>query len=309
VTLGIVDAAGALPRWVDMTDYPAEDRLIIHVGWTPDSRDVLYYIQNRVQTWLDFLLAPAGGDKPKKLFRETTKAWVDNPGAPKFLKDGSFILPSERTGWKHLYHFDREGHEPQAITSGPWEARSLDRIDESTGHLYFSGTKDSPIASNLYRVNLDGSGLERVSQDSGDHHVEFSPNGDLFLDSVSSFTAPARVYLRQPNNRLVRTVDTNPVRALSLYRFGRSELVHIPLSDGFVLEGSLTYPPDFMLVNAIPYGSSLTAGRTHPPSATPGRRPSHRTRYWRRGALLSFVATRAVPAARVQSRRGQCSTS
>jgi dipeptidyl aminopeptidase/acylaminoacyl peptidase len=265
VTLGIVDAAGGNPRWVDLTDYPAEDRLIVHVGWTPDSKEVFYYVQNRVQTWLDFLLASAGDQKPNKLFRETTKAWVDNPGEPKFLKDGSFILPSERTGWKHFYHFDRDGREPQAITSGPWEARSLERIDEATGHVFFSGTKDSPIASNLYRVNLGGTGLERVSQGSGDHHIQFSPNGDLFLDSVSSFTAPMRVYLRQANDRLVRTVDTNPVRGLSQFRFGRSELVHIPLSDGFVLEGSLTYPPDFDPSQRYPVWF-MTYGGPHTPT-------------------------------------------
>jgi dipeptidyl-peptidase-4 len=273
VTLGIVDVAGGSPRWVDVADYPAEDRLIVHVGWTPDSREVFYYIQNRVQTWLDFLLAPANGQRPKRLFRETTKAWVDNPGEPKFLKDGSFILPSERTGWKHLYHFDRQGHEPRAITSGSWEARSLERIEESTGHLFFSGTRDSPIASNLYRVNLDGSGLERVSQDSGDHHIEFSPDGGLFLDSVSSFTAPARVSLRQPNNRLVRTVDTNPVPALSEYRFGHSELIHIPLSDGFVLEGSLTYPPDFDAAHRYPIWF-LTYGGPHTPTVRDAWTPS-----------------------------------
>ena len=49
------------------------------------------------------------GGEPKRLFRETTKAWVNDPGAPKFLKDGSFLLASERTGWKHLYHFAKDG--------------------------------------------------------------------------------------------------------------------------------------------------------------------------------------------------------
>ena len=43
------------------------------------------------------------------LFRETTKAWVDDPGEPHFLPDGSFLFPSERSGWKHLYHYAADG--------------------------------------------------------------------------------------------------------------------------------------------------------------------------------------------------------
>jgi hypothetical protein len=38
---------------------------------------VYAYIQNRTQTWLDFVVWESDGSKPKKLFRETTKAWVD----------------------------------------------------------------------------------------------------------------------------------------------------------------------------------------------------------------------------------------
>ena len=31
----------------------------------------------------------------KRLFRETTKAWVDDPGPPVFLKDGSFLTAAD----------------------------------------------------------------------------------------------------------------------------------------------------------------------------------------------------------------------
>src|SRR5207244_2379028 len=109
--------------------------------------------------------------KPKRLFPETTTAWVDDPGAPTFLTDGSFLLPSERTGWKHLYHFDKDGKLKQPITSGNWEMRTLHRCDEEGGWIYFSGTRDSSIASNLYRVRLDGSQLERVQIQAPDGFV------------------------------------------------------------------------------------------------------------------------------------------
>ncbi len=82
---------------------------MVRAGWTPDSQKVYLYMQDRAQTWLDVCMMPRDSGGPAHLFRETTKAWVDDPGPPHFLKDGSFLLASERTGWKHLYHFAADG--------------------------------------------------------------------------------------------------------------------------------------------------------------------------------------------------------
>ena len=39
--------------WVDTYKYPAEDLLIVRVGWFPDGKKVWYQAQNREQTFLD----------------------------------------------------------------------------------------------------------------------------------------------------------------------------------------------------------------------------------------------------------------
>ena len=149
----------------------------------PDSQNAYFYVQDRAQTWLDFCTVAAGG-KVKRLFRETTKAWVDDPGPPVFLKDGSFLLASARSGWNHLYHYDADGKLKGPVTSGEWElttgafqSHPVERVDEKGGWVYFTAKKDSPIASNLYRVKLDGTGLERLTSGPGDHHVAVSPAG------------------------------------------------------------------------------------------------------------------------------------
>jgi dipeptidyl-peptidase-4 len=43
----------------------------------------------------------------------------------------------------------------------------------------------------------------------------------------------------------VRKLDTNPVYERAGFRFGKYERVKVPLADGFVLDGAVTYPPDF----------------------------------------------------------------
>ena len=79
------------------------------------------------------------------LFRDTTKTWVEDPGPPYFLKDGSFLFFSERSGWKHLYHLTGDGKLKRAVTRGEWEIHDLYDVDEENGWVYFSSTRDSPI--------------------------------------------------------------------------------------------------------------------------------------------------------------------
>src|SRR5205085_991164 len=169
---------------------------------------------------LDFCTAPRDGGAPARLFREKTQAWVGDPGAPHFLKDGSFLLPSERTGWKHLYHFEKDGKLRRAVTNGPYEVRAVHRIDEAGGWVYFSGTRDSPVGSNLYRVRLEGGPVERLTQGPGDHRVSVSPKANLFIDYHSSHREPQTARLFRSDGTPARTLDTNPVYALEEYALG-----------------------------------------------------------------------------------------
>ena len=66
-----ISATGGSVRWIDTTSY--HDFLIVSVGWTPDSRDVVYQVQNRTQTWLDLNRADARTGSPRRILRETGK--------------------------------------------------------------------------------------------------------------------------------------------------------------------------------------------------------------------------------------------
>ena len=96
VKVGIVSVGGGAVRWADTSAYSETSMLITRAGWMPGSDRAYFYVQDRAQTWLDFCTVPRDGGAPTRLFRETTKAWVDDPGPPTFLKDGTFLLASER---------------------------------------------------------------------------------------------------------------------------------------------------------------------------------------------------------------------
>ncbi|PYS63970.1 MAG: S9 family peptidase, partial [Acidobacteria bacterium] len=76
VKLGVVSAAGGEVHWVDTYKYPAEDLLIVRVGWFPDSKKVWFMAQNREQTFIDLNSANPDDGKSSNMFRESTKAWI-----------------------------------------------------------------------------------------------------------------------------------------------------------------------------------------------------------------------------------------
>jgi len=245
VRLGIVSVAGGPVRWVDLSGYTEGTYLITGAGWMPDSQRVYFYVQNRIQTWLDLCAVNRSGGKPERLLRDSTEAWIESPGELTFLKDGSFLLSSERTGWKHLYLYDKKGQLQHAVTEGQWEARTLHCVDEENGWVYFTGTRDSHIAENLYRVKLDVGTIERLTQRSGHHRVNVSPNGKRFIDSWSDCATPTRTMLCNGDGAHVRTLDTNPVYQREEYEFGEYRQFQIETSDGFLLEAGLLTPGDF----------------------------------------------------------------
>ncbi len=303
VKLGVVSVGGGPVRWVDLAAYPDTSTLVIRAGFVPDGSRVFFYVQDRAQTWLDFCTASRDGGAPRKLFRETTKAWVDDPGDPHYLRDGSFLLSSERSGYKHLYRFSKDGKLMGQVTDGPWEVRTLHQVDEKTGWVYFAGTRDSWLGSNLYRVKLDGGPVERLTRAEGSHRAEVAPGGKYFIDTWSDIETPPQVRLYRTDGSLARTLDTNPVRERKQYRHGKLEFVQIKTPDGFVLDATLLKPPDFDPAKRYPVWF-MTYGGPHTPTVRNAWSPQ-RTRD-EALAQMGFLVFRCDP--RSASGKGAVST-
>jgi dipeptidyl-peptidase-4 len=249
VRLGVVAAEGGATTWVDASRYTGTEILIVEVSWTPDSRTVEHQIQDREQTWLDMNLGDVSNGRTRTLLRETTKAWVNNLGSPVWLKDGSFLWLSERTGFKHLYRYRDTGSGQAAlvgpVTSGRWDVKTFHGVDEAKGLVYFSSPEPSALDVQVYRVGLDGQNRTRLSKTDGTHQASFNPARTRYIDRWSDLTTPTQVRLHAADGSEQRVIDANPASTLAEYRLARPEFVQVKTRDGGSMDAMLIKPPDF----------------------------------------------------------------
>jgi dipeptidyl-peptidase 4 len=260
---GSVLRFGDVVQFVDLSKYKPEDLLVVRVTWTPDSRAVIYQAQNREQTYLDLNAATVDG-KSQTLFTETSTAWVGINDNPLFLKDGTAVWQSERDGWNHLYQYDNNGKLIKWITSGRWEVRTVYGADDG-GWVYFSSTKDSHIAENVYRVRVSDGTIERLTKTDGSHAASFNSTFTHFVDTWSDVNHPPQARLYRADGTLERVLNENKVDVLSQFKLGASEFVKVKTRDGFEMEAMMILPPDFDHSKKYPV-LSYTYGGPHAPS-------------------------------------------
>lgn len=253
-----IQRLGDSVKFVDLSTYKPEDLLIGRVAWSPN-QTVVFQAQNREQTFLDVNSAAADGTI-RRLFRETSPAWVAVNDNPSFLKDGSFVFQSERDGWAHLYLFNKDGQLVRRLTDGKWEVRTLHGVDEANGWVYFSGTKDSPIAENIYRVKLTGGDVDKLTVVRGNHAASFNSTMTHFIDTWSDVNTPPQARLFKADGTLERVLNENRVAVLDQYKLGRPEFLKVKNRDGFEMEAMMIKPPNFDPSKKYPVISYTYAG-------------------------------------------------
>ena len=260
--LGISRIAGGGPDWVDLSSYADAEPLIVNVDWTPAASEVVFQIQDREQTWLDLNIADASSGRARRVLRETTKAWVNENGNPTWLKDGSFLWFSERSGFKHLYHYAMDGTLLGQVTTGRWDVRALYGVDEANDLVYFPSSERSAIGTDIYRIGLDGTGLTRLSQTPGTHRAVFNPDFTRYVGFWSDVMTPTQVRLHRADGYELQVLDSNLVGTQAEYRLSRPEFLQVRARDGVMLDAMMIKPPDFNPARRYPVYQFTYAGPT-----------------------------------------------
>jgi len=256
VRLGVVSASGGKVKWISLTDNP--DVYIPRFGWV---RDGLLWAEvlNRQQDTLDLCFVDARSGRVHKMLSESApNAWVHVNDDLRILKSGErFTWSSWRDGNTHLYLYSFDKDNPLGsdaklelqLTKGSFEVVSLDAIDDAAGILYFTCTKDDPRQRQLYSVKLDGSGVQRISQEEGWHRVTFADDGEHYVDHFSATLTPPSWLVCTPGKDCKRVWESHPVDDYGLIE---PRFLDFQAEDGTRLYSELLMPTETKPTNKIP---------------------------------------------------------
>lgn len=236
-------------------------------AWTPDSSAIAFLTMNRPQTdVVAHLWEPVSGSD-RRLVEEKDAYWVNSLEPPHFWGKGErFLWLSERDGWQHLYLYESSGKLIRQLTHGAWmidrpafEAAPIFQTDEKGGWVYFAATEKDPRERHLYRVRVDGSGFERLTQEAGTHTLDLSPSGEFLVDNFSSLQVPPETRLLKSDGASYALLD-KPENHYDEYALAKTEMLELKSPDGTLLYASLTKPPDFDPARKYPVLVSVYGG-------------------------------------------------
>ena len=243
VRVGVLNLDNGQTAWLDTGD-PVEWYLP-RVDWRPQG-DLAVQRLNRGQDHLDVLrCAPADGSCVVWL-SETSETWVDVTDDYRYLPDGRLLWPSERSGWNRLYLIEADGTVGRTVARADGSVTSLAGIDLEAGHIYYQAYGAPPlgaISRQLYRADLDGDAIERLSPENGWTSTLMSDKA-FRVQSWSDAATPPTRSVRGPNDSIVAQLPYDPP-AIDLSSLPRREFFTITDADGRELPASIVLPDSF----------------------------------------------------------------
>ena len=150
---------------------------------------------------------------------------------------------SEESGFSHLYTLGLKSKKAQAVTAGEFEVMSpVFSVDGQ--QVFVLSNRSHSSEYDVYRVDLDGDNLERMTELKGVEDFSLSPNGEQLLLRWSSSYVPAQVsVLDMTRQRMNQLTDTR-TEAYSDMQWQAPEIVGVPSQHGVEQPiWSKFYPP------------------------------------------------------------------
>ena len=255
VRLGVVSASGGKIHWLKVpadsgdqrTGPPQAGELYIpRFGWL---RPGIAWVEvlNRAQDLLDLYFVAVETNTARLILSERSSTWVEVDDNFTVVGEDRLLWTSRRDGHAHLYLYSFNGVDPTAgvaklesqLTRGDFEVFDVAHVDQAGKLVYFIANSGDDRQRQLFRVRLDGSGLEQVSREPGTHEPAFGHGGQWYLDKFSALMTPPRWSLCRTDGSCNAFWES---RSLATYNVVAPRFVDFRAEDGTTLHGELIMP-------------------------------------------------------------------
>ena len=238
VKVGIYNPATQKTIYLNMGD--PKDRYFTNITWAPDGKSLYLIELNRDQNHSVLRRYDAETGEPINdiLYEEEHPKYVEPQQPILFLPwdSSKFIYQSQRDGYNHLYLMDtktrmypetqsapaggtyRQGCKVKQLTQGDWLVREVLGFNEKKKEVIFTATKESPLQSNIYKVNVSNGKLTAVGNSEGVHRPLLSASGGYLIDRYSTPRIPRNIdIVSTQNSKAVNLLTaTNPYEGFEM---------------------------------------------------------------------------------------------
>ncbi len=252
------------PVKVDLGGNP--DIYLARVNWSKDGKALYVQRLSRDQHTLDLLKVDPATGASRVVLEETSDTWVELTNDFRLLSDGGFIWASERDGNKHFYLYDASGKLVRQVTHGDWPVDHLADLNEKTGDIWFTASKDTPIEQRLYKVNYKTAAEPvALTPAGGWWGAEVSGGGAAFIGSYSDPATPPQTALYDGAGKRLRWIEENKLDAAHPYAAYKDEYTPpefgtLKAADGQTLHWLMLKPKNFDPKKKYPVVVSIYGG-------------------------------------------------
>lgn len=268
------------------------------IKWLGDNNHFYLTRSSRDLYRIDICSYTIGQDSIQSVIKERMNTYQEiRPLA--ILNGGKELVHwSERDGWAHLYLYDGNGQLKNRITKGAWHVDQIVKVDERARVVYFlaNGKEEgeNPYYEHLYRVNLDGSGLQMVTKGNYFHTVAVDDHAKFVVNNYSRVnTVPKTDLLDNAGNKILSLEESDFSQLLAAgYQF--PEPFKVKAADGVTdLYGVMYKPFDFDSTKVYPIIDYVYPGPQVEATVYPFARMSVRTdRLAQAGFIVITVGNR-----------------
>ncbi|WP_298547991.1 DPP IV N-terminal domain-containing protein [uncultured Parabacteroides sp.] len=223
------------------------DRKEVASVWLGDNDRFFVTRSSRDLHRIDICSYTVGQDSIRPIIEERMNTYQEVRPLATVGNGKELIQWSERDGWAHLYLYDGEGNLKNRITRGPWHVDQIVKVDEAKRVVYFlANGKDkdeNPYYEHLYRVGLDGNGLQQVTPGDYFHMVSMDDNAAFVVNNYSRVNTIPRTDLMDSNGRKLMTLEESDFSGLLAAGYRFPEPFKVKAADGVTDLYGVMYKP------------------------------------------------------------------
>lgn len=236
-----------------------QDETIAGVAMSMHSNYLWLMRRNRLYKNVDVLKCSTTNGDCELLWSEESKPYLNSRFTDLTVINGGeqYLWWSERTGWGQLYRYDNEGNLMNRITEGYYVAGDVVKVDTTAQTIYFEGYGRekgvNPYYSMMYKVQFDGSDMQRLTPENATHQIYASEAGNYFVDNYSRVNLPTKTVLRNEDGEVIMSLEETDVSRLKEMGWHPPNMFKVKAADGATdLHGVMWKPFNFDSTKTYP---------------------------------------------------------